>query len=120
MKNPTAVRAAVASVALAAAIGLTATTPAAAAPRTTVLLAVGSHSADVAALQSQLNRVLTQTTALETDGAFGRLTRDSVTWFQTCTGLEADGIAGPLTRKALADAVAAGRPVDTVCLRPAS
>ncbi|MFJ1708709.1 peptidoglycan-binding protein [Kitasatospora sp. NPDC088346] len=110
-----AVRAAVASVALAAAVTLAAS-PAAAAPRTTSL-SVGVRSSAVADLQRQLNAQLGEIPKLETDGQFGPLTRDAVTWYQTCTGIDVDGVVGPQTRAALA--ANTGRKVDTVCIRNA-
>ncbi|WP_331730898.1 peptidoglycan-binding domain-containing protein [Kitasatospora sp. NBC_00070] len=81
--------------ALAAAIALSATTPAAATARTTALLAVGSQSAAVTDLQRQLNTAITQLTPLEADGDFGPLTRDAVTLLQTCAGLQIDGVDRP-------------------------
>ncbi|GAA2780723.1 peptidoglycan-binding domain-containing protein [Kitasatospora aburaviensis] len=114
--TPLAARTATAALALAAAIALGTTVPAAAAPRTTVL-SVGVHSAAVADLQRQLNDQLGEIAPLETDGKFGPLTRDAVTWYQTCAGIDVDGVAGPQTRAALA--ANAGRKVDTVCVRNA-
>jgi lysozyme family protein len=51
------------------------------------------------------------------DGAFGPLTRDAVTWYQTCVDVDGDGFVGPQTRAALA--ANTGRTVDTLCIRQA-
>ncbi len=109
-----ALRTAIAAVALATAATLLVAVPASAAPRPSAVLAVGSASSQVTELQRQLNSVLSQVAPLKTDGMYGRLTEDSVRWFQTCARITVDGMAGPQTRAAL-DA-AAGRTVDSPCL----
>ncbi|MFI6448510.1 peptidoglycan-binding protein [Kitasatospora sp. NPDC050543] len=54
---------------------------------------------------------------MKDDGAFGPLTRDAVTWYQTCAGIDVDGVVGPQTHAALA--ANTGRVIDTVCIRQA-
>ncbi|MFI9788496.1 peptidoglycan-binding protein [Kitasatospora sp. NPDC051984] len=110
--NSTAVRATVASIALAGTIALATAVPAdAAAPG---LLYTGSHSPAVADLQRQLSAELTQE-QVDPDGKFGTDTEQAVELFQTCTGITVDGVVGPQTRAALA--AHAGQHVDAPCLR---
>lgn len=64
-------------------------------------LQYGSEGSDVAALQSNLNRIgsaLAPIPTLKADGAFGRRTEEAVKVFQRIFGLNPDGIVGSATR----------------------
>ncbi len=59
------------------------------------VLRLGSTGADVAMMQSMLNRY--QGAGLLVDGAFGPRTARALQTFQRDRGLDADGVCGPLT-----------------------
>ena len=68
-------------------------------------LQYGDQGSDVAALQSNLNRIgtaLTPIPSLRADGAFGRRTEEAVKVFQRIFGLNADGVVGSATRTRIA------------------
>jgi peptidoglycan hydrolase-like protein with peptidoglycan-binding domain len=95
--------------AVAALLGTTGTTAAAAnAPA----LKLGATGAAVTAWQNQLNAWLRLTspnqTPLTADGNFGASTQTTTEAFQSAAGLSPDGSVGPATRAAIAHALAAG------------
>ena len=68
-------------------------------------LQYGDQGSDVAALQSNLNRIgtaLPPIPSLRADGAFGRRTEEAVKVFQRIFGLNADGVVGSATRTRIA------------------
>jgi hypothetical protein len=61
----------------------------------------GSTGPDVVHLQTELNRALSPSPGLKTDGLFGTNTRSAVLRFQNANWLTADGIVGQCTWSAL-------------------
>ena len=64
-------------------------------------LQLGSRGPGVAAVQTQLNALLTPSPRLVADGVFGMKTSQAVKQFQQRRGLTADGNVGPTTAAAL-------------------
>ncbi|MBC7709029.1 MAG: peptidoglycan-binding protein [Rhizobacter sp.] len=64
-------------------------------------LQMGSRGPGVAAIQTQLNALLTPSPRLVADGVFGMKTAQAVKMFQQRRGLPADGIVGANTAAAL-------------------
>lgn len=66
---------------------------------------IGSRGADVQYLQNQLNKLLSPSPNLRTDGDFGMRTYKAVQRFQTLKNLGVDGVVGPKTWEGLKERI---------------